>query len=92
MVDDLTKELKGRHIERLRSGLCTIELGFILSDLTNNCERVADHCSNIAATLIESVQGSFEMHGYTGRVTSSPDYRRSYQEYLNRYSLNSSNI
>jgi len=87
VVDDLTKELRRRHIERLKSGACTVELGFILSDLINNLERVADHCSNIAATLIESAQGSFGMHGYTGRVTESESYRRSYREYLNRYSL-----
>ena len=87
VVDDLTKEMKRRHIERLQSGACTIELGFMLSDISNNCERVADHCSNIAATLIETAQGSFGMHGYTGRVTSSQSYRAAYQEYLRKYSL-----
>lgn len=92
VVDDLTKELKRRHIDRLQSGTCTIELGFILSDLSTNCERVADHCSNIAAALIEGAQGSFEMHGYTGRATESPDFRLSYQEYRGKYALNSSHI
>lgn len=92
VVDDLTKELKRRHIDRLQSGACTIELGFILSDLTTNCERVADHCSNIAAALIESSQGSFEMHGYTGRATESPDFHSRYREYLGKYALNSSHI
>ena len=87
VVDDLTKELKRRHIERLQSGVCTILMGFILSDLINNCERVADHCSNIAATLIESAQGRFEMHDYTLQVEASEDYRRRYQEYLKKYSL-----
>ncbi|MBQ9950564.1 MAG: Na/Pi cotransporter family protein [Clostridia bacterium] len=87
VVDDLTKEMKRRHIERLQSGLCTIELGFILSDLTSNCERVADHCSNIAATLIESSQGSFGMHGYTGRITASFSFQHSYEEYVRKYSL-----
>ena len=87
VVDDLTKELKRRHIERLQSGVCTIVMGFILADLTNNCERVADHCSNIAATLIECAQGRFGMHGYTLEAEASADYRRLYQEYLHKYSL-----
>ena len=92
VVDDLTMELKRRHIDRLQSGACTIELGFILTDLTTNCERVADHCSNIAAALIESAQGSFEMHGYTGRAIESPDFRSHYREYLAKYALDSSHI
>ena len=87
VVDDLTKELRSRHISRLQSGGCTIELGFILSDLITNCERVADHCSNIAATLIENTLGGFEMHGYTGQVVCSTEYQRHYDEYSRRYSL-----
>ena len=87
VVDDLTKELRSRHISRLQSGGCTIELGFILSDLITNCERVADHCSNIAATLIENTLGGFEMHGYTGQVVCSTEYQRHYDEYSHRYSL-----
>ena len=87
VVDDLTKELRSRHISRLQSGDCTIELGFILSDLITNCERVADHCSNIAATLIENTLGGFEMHGYTGQVVCSTEYQRHYDEYSRRYSL-----
>ena len=87
VVDDLTKELRSRHISRLQSGDCTIELGFILSDLITNCERVADHCSNIAATLIENTLGGLEMHGYTGQVVCSTEYQRHYDEYSRRYSL-----
>ena len=87
VVDDLTKELRSRHISRLQSGGCTIELGFILSDLITNCERMADHCSNIAATLIENTLGGFEMHGYTGQVVCSTEYQRHYDEYSRRYSL-----
>ena len=87
VVDDLTKELKRRHISRLQAGICTIELGFILSDVISNCERVADHCSNIAATLIELARGSFETHGYTGHISDSPTYHHRYLEYSERYSL-----
>ncbi len=87
VVDDLTKELKARHILRLQSGLCTIQMGFILSDLITNCERVADHCSNIAATLIESEQGRFGMHTYTERAESSEAYRSRYHAYRSQYAL-----
>lgn len=87
VVDDLTKELRTRHIDRLKEGRCTIELGFILSDFINNCERVADHCSNIAASLIETSMSSFEMHNYTDNISSSDLFQMYYKEYRDRYSI-----
>ena len=87
VVDDLVRELKSRHVERLQSGECTIRMGFVLSDLTNNCERVADHCSNIAATLVEYAQGEFEMHGYTDRAASGAGFRDEYEAYREKYRL-----
>ena len=87
VVDDLTKELKSRHIDRLQSGICTIQMGFVLSDLTNNCERVADHCSNIAATVIETAQGDLGVHGYTAEVEASAAYRELCGEYRRKYAL-----
>lgn len=54
-VDEYNSEVKKRHITRLRNGQCTIELGFILSDITNSIDHVADHCSNIADCIIQSV-------------------------------------
>ncbi|MEE1200406.1 MAG: Na/Pi cotransporter family protein [Christensenellales bacterium] len=86
-VDELTKELKSRHIERLQEGTCTIQMGFVLTDLTVNCERVADHCSNIAATMIESSLGSFDMHDYTDSVSDSAEFQRCYQEMRRKYRL-----
>ena len=64
IVDELAREIKNLHIERLKNNSCTIELGFVLSDLLNNCKRVADHCSNIAIALIESEADSFAPHHY----------------------------
>lgn len=87
VVDDLTKELRSRHIDRLKDGRCTIELGFILSDFITNCERVADHCSNIAATMIETSMSSFEMHNYTDNIASSNLFQTYYKEYRERYAL-----
>ena len=54
VIDEIHADVKNRHIERLRKGICTIELGFILSDLGTNLERVADHCSNLAICTIEA--------------------------------------
>ena len=68
VIDALNVELKTRHIRRLRAGVCTIELGFILSDLTTNFERIADHCSNIAGCLIQIAQDGMEVHEYLESV------------------------
>ncbi len=68
VVDALILNIKNRHIERLQAGNCTIELGFILSDLLTNYERISDHCSNIAAAMIEIADGSFDTHRYLSGV------------------------
>ena len=57
VIDGLNQELKKRHIRRLRNGKCTIELGFILSDITTSLERVADHCSNISVCVTQVRDG-----------------------------------
>ncbi len=62
VIDHLRDELKARHIARLKEGRCTIELGFIFSDLLNNYERVADHCSNLATAYLESQEDAFNTH------------------------------
>jgi phosphate:Na+ symporter len=64
VIDSLNNELKNRHVERLRDGKCTIELGFVLSDLTTNLERIADHCSNIAIYVIQLSMEEFDVHEY----------------------------
>lgn len=64
VIDTLNQELKKRHINRLRDGRCTIELGFVLSDVTTNLERVADHCSNIAVDVIQLSMEEFDIHEY----------------------------
>lgn len=64
VVDYLSKELKNRHIKRLRKGKCTIELGFIFSDIITNYERVSDHCSNIAVAIIQNKESEFDAHEY----------------------------
>lgn len=91
VVDTLRTEVKDRHIQRLTAGTCTIELGFILSDLLTNFERVADHCSNIAVSVIEMEQhGSLDTHEYlrnvkSGKIGSS--FSDMYEGYLKKYDL-----
>lgn len=89
VVDFLRDQLKTRHIDRLQGGSCTIELGFIFLDLLTNYERVSDHCSNVAACMIELAHGSVDTHRYLGTVKSGDDkgFVESYQNYLEKYAL-----
>ena len=64
VIDIIHAEVKNRHVRRLQEGICTIEQGFILSDLGTNLERVADHCSNLAVCVIEQEKGEFDMHHF----------------------------
>lgn len=68
VVDELNQEVKKRHIRRLREGKCTIELGFILSDITTSLERVADHCPNIAVCVTQVREDTYDTHGYLNSV------------------------
>lgn len=88
VIDVVNEKLKNRHIKRLRNGQCTIELGFILSDITNNFERVADHCSNIAACELQIDTDEFESHDYLGRMKKDDEnYKARYNEFLEEYKL-----
>ena len=68
VIDGLIATIKARHIERLQKGMCTIEMGFILSDILNNYERISDHCSNIAVAVIEVAHNAFDTHQYLNAV------------------------
>ncbi len=89
VVDRLKRKIKSNHISRLKQGDCTMELGFILSDLLTNYERIADHCSNIAVCLIEIAHDSFETHEYLRNVKESPNaaFEDLYQTFKQKYSL-----
>ena len=87
-IDAYTGDMMDAHIERLVRGECTIELGFTLSDLINNCERVADHCSNIAVCVIEVSDDEFYTHQYLNDVKHESDaFKALYKYYLDKYSL-----
>ena len=87
VIDILIAKSKSNHIARLQAGNCTIELGFILSDLLNNYSRVSDHCSNIAVALIETSHNSFDTHKYLNSVKNAGDEKFSiaFDEYASVY-------
>lgn len=89
VIDKLISEIKNRHVERLQKGNCTIELGFVLTDLLTNYERVSDHCSNVAVAVLESKHGTFETHEYLNNIRSdgTGSFGRLYEEYSGRYSI-----
>ena len=89
VIDRLKLKIKASHIQRLKDGDCTVEYGFILSDILTNCERISDHCSNIAVCMIEIAHGSFETHEYLSHVKGDGenDFAERYAEYKKKYAL-----
>lgn len=89
VIDGLNVEIKKRHIKRLRNGECTIELGFMLSDIIADYERVADHCSNIAVALIQINDDGFDTHEYLGKIRreDNEEFMRKYHNYKQIYNL-----
>ena len=89
VVDMLQKQIRVRHIDRLSKGLCSIEQGFVLSDILTGLERVSDHCSNIAGCVIEIHQNSMDMHSYLSEIKSGANisFNRSYTDYSKKFAL-----
>ena len=73
VIDELKSTLKKNHIARLQCNQCTIELGFVFSDLLTALERISDHCSNIAGCVIEMSHDSLNMHDYLYKVKQEPN-------------------
>ena len=86
-MDCLTDEIRSRHIRRLQSGECTIQLGFVLNDLLNNFERVSDHCSNIAVSVIEERDSHIAAHAYLHDMKKNGEFAVRLQQNLKRYAL-----
>lgn len=89
VIDKLTAKIRNNHIERLRKGECTVELGFVLSDFLNNCSRVSDHCSNIAVAIIEVEHNSMDTHQYLSNIKygGSKEFTEVFEEYASKYVL-----
>ncbi len=85
-IDQVTDEILTRHVERVRLGSCSIEMGFILSDVVTNLERVADHCSNIGVAIILSNKEDSQLHDYKAGILKDSEeflsvYRRKQEKY-----------
>ena len=86
-IDRLIEEVRMRHIQRLQTGECTIQLGFILSDLLTNFERVSDHCSNIAVCVLEEQDASLDRHAYLHSLKTDDAFARHLAGQLEKYRL-----
>lgn len=89
VIDNLKHELKKRHIDRLKDGKCTIEQGFIMTDLITSLERISDHCSNIAGCVEEIAHDSLGLHAYTSEINKAPgsDFYKIYQRNMEQYKI-----
>ena len=89
LIDKLTIKIKRHHIKRLKEGECSIEAGFIFSDILTALERIADHCSNIAVCVIQVSDDSFDTHEYLNRVRydGDNDFDKKYDMYKQKYTL-----
>ena len=89
VIDHLKRQIKNGHISRLRQGDCTMELGFVLSDLLTNYERISDHCSNIAVCFIETTHESLGSHEYLNQIKSKgdSDFARLFEQYKEKYNI-----
>ena len=88
LIDKLISVSKKNHVKRMKNGNCTFELGFIFSDILTNCERISDHCSNIAVAIIEADNNSFDTHKYLNDVkTNDEEFKNLYAEFKSKYSI-----
>ena len=86
VVDVMKGQLRSSHILRMQRGECSIEAGFVWSDLLTDLERISDHCSNIAGCVIEMSNEGLNLHGYLNTVRhESSDYAVAYCEYADKY-------
>ncbi len=88
-IDRIQKEMKKRHTKRLRKGKCTAEMGFVLSDITNNYERIADHCSNLAISVMQLYENDTFAHEYVDSLMKDEgsEFDLLYQKYLSEYAI-----
>ena len=92
VIDALVKEIRSRHVRRLRDGKCSVEYGFVLEDLLTAYERSADHCSNIAVEILQVAEGKLETHEYlnalkAGELEESAKFTQRFNRYKARYSF-----
>ena len=88
VIDTLKEEMRTRHILRMQQGQCSIEAGFVWSDLLTDLERTSDHCSNIAGCVIDAAQHNLNLHETLHAIRRNDDsFQRRFRSYLEAYSL-----
>jgi phosphate:Na+ symporter len=88
VIDRLKEQLRTRHILRMQQGQCTMDAGFVWSDLLTGLERTADHCSNIAGCILDMDHHDMNFHGLLREIRNdSEEFRQSYKEYMGKYKL-----
>ncbi|EOS60955.1 hypothetical protein C815_00965 [Firmicutes bacterium M10-2] len=89
LISILCDELKMRHVQRLRDGVCSLDQGIYYSDLLNNLERIADHCSNVAICLLETARSDYDTHAYLSRYRreKTGEYAQYFNEYDQKYEI-----
>lgn len=89
VIDNLSDEMKNRHVNRLQKGICTLQHGFVFNDLITNFERISDHCSNIAIAMIELEQNEFDTHDYQENLLKRKDeeFTRYFKRFADKYRL-----
>ena len=87
VIDDLKEHLRNQHILRLKDGTCTVEAGFIWADILTDIERVADHCSNIAACVIDTAHNNMNLHESVREIKQGADFEELYTYYSSKYAL-----
>ena len=87
VIDDLKEHLRNQHILRLKDGTCTVEAGFVWADILTDLERVADHCSNIAACVIDTAHYNMNLHESVREIKQGADFEELYTYYSSKYAL-----
>ena len=88
VIDILCDELKQRHVTRLQTGRCTIAIGFVFNDLITNCERIADHCSNLGICTLKSLNPQYMPHEYSSSIEATASYTEQFHRYSEKYVSN----
>ena len=88
VIDQLKEQLRTRHIRRLQSGECSMGAGFVWTDLLTDLERTSDHCSNIAGCVMELAHRDLNLHESLRTLRNeSPEYKKAFQAFANKYAL-----
>ena len=87
VIDDINIQVRNRHVRRLQEGRCTIQLGFVLSDMCTDMERISDHCSNISAYQVQQHESEYDPHEYSSEIRDHEDFRQQRERYRELYEL-----